>query len=109
MRKMLLLLLAVVVVGSACYGMGSSPSSSPYAGQPKLIITGEVESSQPLFGKGLKVNMIDDNKDKTSVYFQIGTTADWPAPMNKRLEVIYFVAEDGKNIALSVKEISRSE
>ncbi len=108
MEKLLTALLAASLMGSACFGMGTAPPSK-HTDQPSMIVTGEVESVRLMYLKGLEVQLLDDNKRETTVFFLVGTTPDWPAPEKKRLEVVYFKADDGKNVALRVTEIGTKE
>jgi len=106
MKKSLFASLAIVFISSICFGMGGTPPSA-YNGQPLKIITGEVVSIDTMYRSAIKMDVVDDNKDKAEIFLQQGTTNRYFNPSNKRLEIIYFVVGDGRNVALTVNEISK--
>jgi hypothetical protein len=118
MKKILFVFLAVVFASSLCFCMGSVPApsapSSLYTDQATKIVTGEVASFsfENLNGTRtsvVRLNVLDDNKNATTVDLQLGTTASWPSPKDKRFEVIYFAAQDGRNVALSVRDLTTTK
>lgn len=108
MKKTLFVLLAVVSVSSFCFGMaGFTPPASIYAGQSTYIVTGEVVSINTMFRNAIKMDVVDDNNFKNEIFLQIGTTNRYYDPTHKRLEIIYFVAGDGRNVAITVNEVTK--
>jgi len=106
MKKILFTSLAVIFISSICFGMGGTPPSR-YTGQPTKTVTGEVVSIDTLYRGAIKMDVVDDNKDKTEIFLWYGTTNKYFNPSNKRLEIVYFVIDDGRNVALIANEVSK--
>lgn len=107
MKKTLFALLAILSVSSFCFGMGTiAPPASIYTGQPTYIVTGEVVSINAWeFKNCIQMNVVDDNKNQTVILLWWGTTNRFFNPSNKRLEITYFVNNNGKNVALTANEV----
>lgn len=106
MKKILFASLAIMFISSMCFGMGGTPPSA-YSGQPTKVVTGEVVSIDTMYRAAIKMDVVDNDKNKTEIFLQYGTTDRYFNPSNKKLEITYFVAGDGRNIALTANEVTK--
>jgi hypothetical protein len=107
MKKVFMVLLMIVIASGVCFAMaGGAPqqgASNIPANAVMKIVTGEVISWAPVVSRGralVRVDVLDNNRDKTTVDLQLHTTKDWgKLEKNMMVEIPYFVSEDGRNIA----------
>ena len=112
MNKLIFALLAIVILSPACFCMGGSAPSSSYNGQPTKTLIGNIESVKTLKNVERLV-VVDNTRSKTTVDYVWGTTpfdanGNWPMKLNSRVQIKYFVRDDGRNIALTAKEINKT-
>jgi hypothetical protein len=103
MKKYLFAMITVILISSACIGA----PASVYNGEPTKIVTGEIVSVTGRV-RVERVVVVDADRTKTMIDYQLGTTpydasGNWPIELNSRVEVIYFVHESGRNVAISAR------
>lgn len=105
MKKIILALLVISFAVSACVCMAGPPASI-YTGQPTKVMTGQVTSVSSFVKSCLRMTVVDDNKNIVIIDIQSGTSDRYYNPNGKRLEITYFVADDGRNVALSTRDLT---
>ncbi len=112
MKKVLFALLAIGFIGAFCFCM-SQPPSMPSGGETKTL-AGVITSDELKMQMGAqKVGITDDNGDITTVYIFSNTDASNLSRLmsmgsvikNHRVEVKYFVTDDGLNAATMMRDI----
>ena len=118
MKKVFLMMFVIVMVSGVCFAMANEPRNVPEpvasgasATAVTKIVTGELVSwtMNALRGR-VSVDVLDTNMDKTTVDLQLHTTKDWGTlHKNSKVEIPYFISDDGRNVAYSINEISSAE
>jgi hypothetical protein len=121
MKKVFLMLSLIVIVPCVCFAMASEPRNIPEpaasgasATVVTKILTGELVSWTPIVRLNtpiiVRLDVMDANKDMTTVDLQQHTTLDWGTlNKNSQVEIPYFISNDGRNVAYWIKEVSSAE
>lgn len=116
MKKVFCVAFMVLTVSGVCFAMGGPAPTTPQIqsnGVVTKIVTGELVSWTPMVRPNrviVTIDVLDANKDITTVDLQLHTTQDWgELRKGMRVEVPFFVSQDGRNVAYLLKELSTAE
>ena len=105
MKKLILISMVLAFASSVCLSMGGPPSA--YNGQITRVITGEVTSVDTI-KNCIRMTVVDDAQNANIIDLQYGTSDKYYDPTGKRLEVVYFVNNEGRSIALTALEMPKT-